>query len=170
MKYIKNLCEENEFFITGKLNVPLFCGEIEVEIEKEPAVDPSYAEKCAEHLVNLSDEMIDDFCEKAIKYCNYMREEWGDFSDIYPDIAENIDANIPEDISGRDILKYIFKPILYIFAPQGEGIGYTVEAQCVWEPEHGLALIIRDDRVLYVADPVGLDAWEDEEEYRTVFD
>ena len=170
MAFLRDICESDECYLSGRLNVPLFGGDIEVMIEREPAVDPAYAEKCAEHLANLSDEMIDEFCRRAVRYCNYMREEWGDFADIYPDIKEGIDTNIPEDVSGRDILKYIFDPVLFISAPEGDGTGYAVEAGCVWEPEHGLDLIIRDDRVLYVADPVGLSAWEDEEEYRTVFD
>ena len=116
------------------------------------------------------DEMIDELCEKAVRYCNFMREQWGDFSDIYPDVAEDIDTNIPEDISGRDILRYIFKPVLFISEPDGEGIGYNVEAQCVWEPEHGIDMIFRDDRVLYAASPEGLGAWADDDEYETVFD
>ena len=170
MGYIKDLHEMNDCFLAGRLDVPLFGGEIEVEIKRDPAVDPAYAEKCAEHLVNLSDKMIDELCEKAIRYCNFMREQWRDFSDIYPDIAEDINTNIPEDVSGRDILKYIFKPVLFISAPKGDGTGYTIEAQCVWEPEHGVDMIFRDNKVLYVADPEGLGAWEDDEEYRTVFD
>lgn len=170
MGYIKDLHEMNDCFLAGRLDVPLFGGQIEVEIDRDADLDPDYAEKCAEHLVNLSDKMIDELCEKAIRYCNFMREQWGDFSDIYPDIAEDIDTNIPEDVSGRDILKYIFKPVLFISAPKGEGIGYTIEAQCVWEPEHGVDMIFRDNKVLYVADPEGLGAWEDDEEYRTVFD
>ncbi len=170
MGYIKDLHEMDDCFLSGTLDVPLFGGQIEVEIDRDADLDPGYAEKCAEHLVNLSDKMIDELCEKAIRYCNFMREQWGDFSDIYPDIAEDIDTNIPEDVSGRDILKYIFKPVLFISAPKGDGTGYTIEAQCVWEPEHGVDMIFRDNKVLYVADPEGLGAWEDDEEYRTVFD
>ena len=170
MGLIKDIQEMDSCFLAGRLDVPLFGTEIEVEIERDPAVDPAYAEKCAEHLVNLSDEMIDELCEKAVRYCNFMRAQWGDFSDIYPDVAEDIDTNIPEDISGRDILRYIFKPVLFISEPEGEGIGYSVEAQCVWEPEHGIDMIIRDDRVLYAASPEGLGAWADDDEYETVFD
>lgn len=170
MGLIKDLHEMDDCFLSGTLDVPLFGGQIEVEIDRDADLDPDYAEKCAEHLVDLSDEMIDTFCERAVAYCNFMREQWRDFSDIYPDIAEDIDTNIPEDVSGRDILKYIFKPVLFISVPKGDGTGYTVEAQCVWEPEHGVDMIFRDNKVLYVADPEGLGAWEDDEEYRTVFD
>lgn len=165
MGLIKDLHEMDDCFLSGTLDVPLFGGQIKVLIDRDADLDPGYAEKCAEHLVDLSDEMIDTFCERAVAYCNFMREQWGDFSDIYPDIDDKINTNIPEDISGRDILRYISEPILYIFEPEGEGIGYTVEAQCLWEPEHGLALIIRDDKVLYVGEPDGSSAWEDDEQY-----
>ncbi len=128
-----------------------------------------YAEKCAEHLVNLNDKMIDDFCERAVAYYKFMFEELGHFEDIYEDIVDDIKNTVPEDVSGRDILKYISYPNLFVFPPKGDGIGYNVGVRCVWEPEHGLDLIIRDDKVLYVGEPMGLGAWSSDEEYEVTY-
>lgn len=163
MGLIKNIVTEDECFLKGNVFVPLFDCEAEVWIEN--SVDMAYAEKCAEHLVNLDDKMIDAFCDMAIKYCKFMIEEWGDFSDIYGDISNDINKCIPEDIVRRDILKYISRPHLYVFPPEKDETGYNVECDCVWEPEHGLDLIIRGDRVLYVGQSEGLGAWADDEEY-----
>ncbi len=167
MSIIKDIKQEDSLFLKGTLYVPLF--EKEAEIWIENTVDLEYAEKCAEHLVNLNDKMIDDFCERAVAYYKFMLEEWGYFEDIYEDIVDDIKNTVPEDISGRDILKYIYSPNLFVFPPEGDGIGYSVDCQCVWEPEHGLDLIIRDDKVLYVGESMGLGAWSSDEEYEVPY-
>ncbi len=163
MALIKNIVKDDDSFFLGKLYVPLFESEIDVWIEN--TADFGYAEKCAENFVSLSDELIDKFCERAIAYYRYMLEQWNDFADIYGDIVEDINDTVPENVEGREILKYISRPHMYVFEPKGEGIGYDIECDCVWEPEHQLDLIIRNNEVLYVGPSEGLGPWEDEEEY-----
>ncbi len=163
MALIKNIVKNNDSFFLGKLFAPLFDREIDVWIEN--SADFAYAEKCAEKFISLSDEMIDKFCERSIAYYRYMLEQWGDFSDIYGDIEDEINNIIPENVEGREILKYISRPHLYVFEPEGEGTGYIMECDCVWEPEHQLSLIILDGRVLYVGPSEGLGPWEDESDY-----
>lgn len=163
MALIKNIVKDDDLFSAGKLYAPLFEKEIDVWIEN--GVGFEYAEKCAEDFVNLNDEAIEVFCERSIAYYRYMLEEWGDFSEIYGGIVDKINTEIPEDVRGREILKFISNPHIYVVEPTGEGVGCILEADCVWEPEHQLSLIIRDGKVLYVGPSEGLGPWEDEEEY-----
>ena len=158
--------QQDDLFIEGTLFVPLFKNNIKVYIEQE--VDIKYAESCAEHFTTLSDAMIDEFCSKAIEYCEFMREEWGDF-DIYDNIVDSINEKIPERIFGREILKFISSPRMYIMPPKENIPGYNIECDCVWEPEHGLDWIIRGNRTLYVGQSEGLGAWCDDDEYEDIF-
>lgn len=163
MGIIKNIEQADEMFQKGSLYVPMFGRDIEVWIENEAEMD--YAERCAEHLTALSDEMIDTICEKSVIYYQFMLEEWGDFEEVSGGILNEIRNTIPEDAEGRDILKYITSPSLYILSPESDDIGYSIECGCVWEPEHGLEIIIRNNTVLYVGPAEGLGAWEDDDVY-----
>ena len=66
MSLIKNWSEQDQYFLSGTLYVPLFGGEIDVLVEKE--VSPQYAEKCAENLVSLDDETVEHLCERVSAY------------------------------------------------------------------------------------------------------
>lgn len=167
MGLIKYTEPEDDVFIRGKLFVPLFGSEIEVYIEEN--VTPEYAERCAKHLTELSDEMIDDFCERAIRYYEYMLDEWEMFEAVSHGVLDDIKSTMPEKVTGREILKYISSPSMFIFEPKEDVEGYSVECRCVWEPEHGLDLIIRGDKILYVADAMALGPWCSDDEYECVF-
>lgn len=166
MSIIKNVKEADDCFLKGTLFSPIFKESIEVWIEKDVSME--YAEKCAEHFTNLSDSFVDDFCNRAVEYYEFMREEWEEY-EIFEDISDEIEQTMPEDIEGREILKYISSPQMFIFVPQGDMVGYNVECECVWEPEHGLDWIIRGNKTLYVGQAEGLGAWADDEEYESVF-
>ena len=43
-------------------------------------------------------------------------------------------------------------------------IGYVIEGDCEWEPEHGIDIIILNDKVVDVGPAWGLTPWDDEEE------
>lgn len=152
---IKDIKEYDSLFNSGILEGTVF-GDIEVMIEN--SVDMAYAEKCAEHLLSLSEDMIDRICERTSAYHRYMLEEWDE------DFVEEINEKVPCDASGRDMLNYIQQPTLFILPPQGEGTGYTVEGQCEWEPEHGIDIIILDDDLRYVGSAEGFEPWDDDDE------
>lgn len=154
---IKEIKEHNDIFLCGKLDSTLFGKVIDVFIDRD--ADMEYAEKCAENLINLSSEMIDKICERTSAFHQYMLEEWNE------DFVAEINEKVPCDVTGREILKYIEEPAMYIFAPKGDGIGYIIEGLCPWEPEHGIDIIIRDDRLLYVGTPEGYTPWSDEDEF-----
>ena len=167
MSFIRNIVDKDSCFLCGKLFSELFGTDMEVWIEKDVPLE--YAEKCAKHFTNLSDSFVDDFCERAIKYYEFMREEWEEYG-IFDDIVSEMEQTMPEEIVGRDILKYISSPNMFISAPEKDMAGYNIEFNCVWEPEHGLDWIIRGDKTLYVGQAEGIGAWADDEEYESIFD
>ena len=156
---------ESDLFIEGVFYSTLFHCEIGINID--PDVDMEYAEMCAEHFNSLSDRMIDEFCDMAVRYCEFMHEEWADFG--YDDIVEEINTAIPEKVEGREILKFISSPTMYVMPPEQNVPGYSIECNCIWEPEHGLDWIIRDDKNLYVGQSEALGAWLDDDAYEGVF-
>ena len=81
----------------GTLYFELFDTDIDVLIE-EDFEDIGYAEKCAEHLNSLSDEMIDKICRAAKAYCLYALREWYGFD-------FELSVKITEDTPAREILK-----------------------------------------------------------------
>jgi hypothetical protein len=71
--------------------------------------------------------------------------------------------------TGKNLIDYLSEPTLYIYAPQGDDIGYGIECDCPWEPEHQCLILIRNDKLLYVGQSEGLDSWCDEEEYYCIW-
>ncbi len=163
---IKNSSKTNEYFYNGTMYCPMFGKEITVSIENEEEagfdVKP-YAEKCAAHLTNLSDEFIDKICERVSAYQQFMLEEWNE------EFVEEINEKVPPTVSGRAILDYITKPMLVVESAKGDGIGYAIHGYCEWEPEHGIEIIILDDKLLYVGMTSCLGAWADDDEYEVDF-
>ncbi len=135
---IKNIKPRDDIFSVGIINSSLFGTEIEVWIEN--GIDINYAEKCAEHFSSLNDDMINKICERISAYHKFMLEEWDS------EFVSEINKKVPCDISGKDILKYVEKPALFICSPEGDGTGYIIEGLCEWEwePEHGIDIVILD--------------------------
>ncbi len=161
MKQIKNIKEQDEYFLSGTIYAPMFGKEIDVLIEKE--ADSEYAEQCAEAFIGLSDAEVNHICKRICDYHSYMLEEWNE------EFVQEINEKVPADVSGRDILNYIEKPTLYVMMPQGENVGYSVAGYCEWEPEHGIEFIMKDNILLYVGQQECLGAWADPDEYEVDF-
>lgn len=130
-----------------------------MEVWIENTVEMDYVEKCIENFETLTDDIIDKICERACAYYKFMLEEWND------EFVKEITEKIPSNIVGRDILRYIEEPIIFIFAPKGDGIGYVIEGRCEWEPEHGIDIIILDDKLIDVGPAEGLSPWSDNNEF-----
>jgi len=163
---IKNIAKDNKYFDKGTMYCPMFGKEIEVSIENETEVGfdlTPYAEKCAAHLTNLSDEFIDKICERVSAYHQYMLEEWNE------EFVKEINEKVPPTVSGRAILDYITEPRLVVECAKGDGIGYSINGYCEWEPEHGIEIIILDDKLLYVGMTDCLGAWASDDEYEVEY-
>jgi len=157
---VKDIKEENEYFMIGRTYCPMFKKDISVTFEKE--VEVTYVEQCAHHLAQLSDTLIDKICERVSAYHQFMLEEWNE------SFVEEINEKVPRDVKGRDILKYIDSPKVVIWEPK-DGIGYTIAGYCEWEPEHGIDIILRDDKLLYVGPSECLGSWASDDEYEVDF-
>lgn len=130
----------------------------EMELLAAPNVGGEYLQKCMEHFENLSNELLDALCEALCRYCEDIRD---DAEDVFGNLG------LPETITGREILNYCCPSCLSVEAPPSEDIiGYSVEGNCDWEPEHGIQVIIRGDRLLFVSSFEGRSVWDSEESYR----
>ena len=76
---------------------------------------------------------------------------------------------IPEKLHGREVLAFLTTPEMYIEPPEEAVSGYSISSACVWEPEHALDWIICGDKILYVGPCEGMGAWQEEEDYETIF-
>lgn len=103
---ITNIHKEDDFFDLGILDSTLFHKEIEVWIENDAGVD--YAQLCAEHFSQLNNEIIDKICERVSAYHQFMLEEWDE------EFVKEINEKVPCDVNGREILRYIEEPCLFI--------------------------------------------------------
>lgn len=161
MKQIKNIKEQDQYFLSGTLFAPMFGKEIGVMIEKE--ADTEYAERCAGAFIALNDAEIDHICKRICDYHRFMLEEWNE------DFVREINEKVPAGVSGRDILNYIENPTLYVMKPQGDGVGYSVAGYCEWEPEHEIEFIMKDNALLYVGQQECLGSWAGPDEYEVDF-
>lgn len=112
-KKIRNLHKSN-LFNEGIAFFPLFGTDIEVYVDFDAPLH--YADKCVEHLENLSDGMIDALCKGSVDYCESFR-----------DLFDELEIDIPEGIEGRDILPYIEPKAMIIENPLGDEPAFHME-------------------------------------------
>ncbi|MFA9397853.1 MAG: hypothetical protein ACERKV_06265 [Clostridiaceae bacterium] len=144
---------KTEYGIEGTTWFDLFGREIEVMMDD--TVNIEYANKCVGHLNSFNHEIIELFCEAAIKYCF-------EFSD-------DVGAAIPEINEKRDVLKYVYPKILIINEPEDESkVGYHMECNCEWEIEHGLEFTILEDKLLYLGSFNDEAPWQPHEYYKNI--
>lgn len=158
---INNIEKKDDIFNVGFIESKLFNRKMEVWIEN--TVDIDYAEKCVNNFQLLSNETIDKICERISAYHKFMLEEWNE------EFVAEINEKVPCEVSGRNILKYIENPSIFIFPPEGEGIGYIIDGKCEWEPEHGISIILLDNKIIDVGPTEGLTPWSDKDEFERLF-
>ena len=163
----------NDFFLDGKFDsTSLFQGEMDISIDKDNGTTVEYAEKCIMQYNALTnnEKLMDEIQQNLAKFMLYMYEEWKEM-DIYDDIAEGIRPAIKSYEAGESLLKYLTKPRLYIEQPEdgSDEIGFVLEAECPWEPEHMCCIIIRGDELKYVGPSEGNTPWDDEGDYYCIW-
>lgn len=160
-------------WLNGKFDsASLFNGEMDITIYGDSDEYTEYAEKCIAHYncLNENPELMADIREKLAKFMYYMRDEWESMG-IYDDIAEDTEKAVEEYESGGDILKYLTKPCLNIEMSEdySDETGYSITAECPWEPEHQCSIIIRGDQLKYVGPDDGNTPWDDDDEYYCIW-
>ena len=150
----------------------VFHGEMSITIYGESDDYIEYAEKCVVHYNRLKDDsgFMADLRDKLAKFMYYMRNEW-EAMGIYDDIAEDTDKAVADFESGGDILKYLTRPYFNVEIPEDgtDEIGYSIVAECPWEPEHQCSIIVRGDQLKYVGPDDGSTPWDDEDQYYCIW-
>ncbi|MCH5204556.1 MAG: hypothetical protein J1F03_07390 [Oscillospiraceae bacterium] len=133
---------DGRFGLEGNLRWELFDRELEVSIDR--GADINYAEKCAEALVNLPDDTVQSIFEAAKRnflfFCEYVGH----------DFNEDMDVKIYPDTHAEEIRADIFPHVFIVDKPKDERVGFHIECDCCWEPEHGLEITILDGRLVYL--------------------
>lgn len=146
-------------YIEGKVYCKLWDKEIDVDLYEDVPLE--YAEKCAEAMNSMSDDLIDAICRAAKKYCL-------DFLDAIGGAEENeIDLTIPvdEDTPPLDMLKCFEVGSLIVDAPEDSSrIGYQLSGNCDWEEEHGIEIVVLDGKLVYLGEFADESPWTDHSE------
>lgn len=147
--------QNGEYGIEGRVRFDLFDTEIDVAIDEE--TDIEYAQKCAEALNSLSEETILNIWKASKNYCLELFEMCDGFSD-------EIISEITDDTPPENIKKYIYPSMLIIDEPEDDRIGFHIECNCEWEPEHGLELTFLDGKLIYAGLFNDCGAWDEYDE------
>lgn len=154
---IENL-HEDEYCIEGTVRSGIFDREMSVSIYDGTPVE--YAEKCVQAMNSLSEETLDIICRAAKKYCLWMAALEAETGGSLDDEYYNMTVPIYEDTPAREILKNVFLDLV-VDKPEDNSIGYCLGGSCGWEPEHGIEIVIKDNRVLYVGANECHTAWSE---------
>ncbi len=150
----------------------LFKGEMKITIYGNDDKALAYAEKCVADYNSLADNaaLLDDIRGKLTRFMLYMRDEWEQM-DIYEDIAEDSARAARECAAGKDVISLLTSPCLTAELPEDDcdEIGYEIDADCPWEPEHQCSMIIRSGEVKYVGPCEGNTPWDDDDEYYCIW-
>lgn len=124
--------------------------ELEVWIEEDVTVE--YANFCAKALSSMNDQLIDDLCKAAIVYAE--------------DFCELVGQEPPKVETVRDILRFIDFYNMLVDEPEDSTIPVVhLTGNCEWEPEHGVEVVIRDGKLMYVGAHNGEWAWGEPDHY-----
>ncbi len=146
----------------------LFQGKIDITIMDNTDVAKEYAEKCIVHYnaLNSNEDLLKKIEESLAKFMMFMYEdcEWDETS------KKNIKTAIQDFNDGNSLFKYLTKPTLYIELPENiDEIGYVIQTECPWEPEHMCVIIIRENELKYVGPSEGNTPWDDDDEYYCIW-
>jgi len=173
MSMIRDLkLDVNGWFAEGKFDsTSLFRGEMNLTIFADDGATEEDAITCIEHYNGLSDKP--DVCEQIqeglIKFFLYMYDEWNASGSLYSDIIQNLKTVMDGYKSGSQLVTYLYKPTLLVFPQLENEIGYGLECECPWEPEHQCSIMIRNDKVVYVGPSEVDDPWGDAEDYYCIW-
>ena len=143
-------------YIEGRAYCRLCDTEIDVELYDDVPIE--YAEKCVEAMNAMPEELIDDICRAAKRYCLEFLDAVGgaELNDI--ELTVPVDENTPV----REMLKCFEVGTLIVSAPQDPArTGYQLSGNCDWEEEHGIEIVILDDKLVYLGEFTGESPWED---------
>lgn len=151
-------------------SVSLFQGEMDIIIYADDDVAKEYAERCVAHYNSLNDNkiLLNQLQEYLAKYMLYMYDEWVAMG-MDDDIVSKTKVVIDGYKAGNLLIHYLSEPKLCIAPRMEDEIGYMIETECPWEPEHQCLIIIRGDTLKYVGPSEGNTPWDEDEDYYCIW-
>lgn len=142
----------DKIYREGTVYCKLWDKHIKVSVNGEATLD--YADRCVEAMNDMPQELIDEICKAAKKYCNSFRDKIGD------DLEEEMTVSIDESSSNSEIMK-CFEPVTIIIDTPEEPlvVGYQLECSCDWEKEHGMEIDIMHDILMNLSSFIGGSPW-----------
>lgn len=156
----------------GKFDAKAFLpGEMNLMIFDEDGASIEDAEKCIMHFNSLTDKPeVTDAIEKGLeKFFLYMYDEWAAMG-IYNDIVESLKPVMQSYRKGSKPSTFLSNPWMIVFPQKNGDVGYGIQTDCPWEPEHQCLILIRNDTCVYVGPFEMLDPWSDEKYLHCVWD
>ena len=149
----------------------LFPGEMDIMIFEEDGAGLDDAEKCIAHFNSLADrpEVTEAIEKRLKKFFLYMYDEW-DAMGIYHNITESLKPVMQEYRKGTRLSTFLSNPCMIIFPQKNGDIGYGIQTDCPWEPEHQCLILMRNDECVYAASFEMLDPWSDEKYLHCIWD
>ncbi len=169
---IRNLeTDENGWFTTGIFDSKAFFpGEMDLMIFTDDGASLEDAKQCIRHFNSLDEkpELIDSIERRLERFFLYMYDEWAAMG-IYDRIVESLKGVKEGYARGEKLSSYLSRPHLMIYPQKNGDVGYGIECDCPWEPEHQCLILIKNDDCVYVGASEMLDPW-DEEDLHCVWD
>ena len=139
--------KETEYGREGTVFCKLAGQEIDLLVPDEEVAD-EYIAQCISSLNSLSDRTIETIGRAAKCYCLKMKALWAETGEEYDEV---VSLPVSENTPDKDMLKHCTISGMTIEAPEDEKrIGFQLDGSWDWEQEHGLEIIILDDKVLYL--------------------
>lgn len=170
---IRNLkTDDNVWFTTGQFDSESFLpGEMNIMIFTDDGASIEDADRCIEHFNSLAEKsgVLDAVEEGLEKFFLYMYDEWDEMG-IFGKIVESLKPVMQEYRKGAGLTSFLSNPSLIVYPQKSGEVGYGIQCDCPWEPEHQCLILIREDKCVYVGAFEMIDPWSDEEELRCVWE
>lgn len=137
----------------GNVRWELFDEELEVMIDDGAGIE--YAEKCSAALNSLPEDTVKAIWEAAKRYCLHFKDICGDEWDDWNEMNIEVTRETPAE----RLKSEIYPTVLIVDKPKDERIGFHLECNCSWEPEHGLEITILDGKLVYLGAFESRGAW-----------
>ena len=173
MAVIRDLeTDENGWFTTGKFDSEAFLpGETEVMIFTDDGAVIEDAERCIGRYNALRDEpeVFEEIETRLGKFFLYMYDEWAAMG-IFDNIVESLKPVMKAYEEGVELSSFLSRPTMLVYPQQNGDVGYGIQTDCPWEPEHQCLILFRNDEVVYTGASEMQDPWTDEQYLHCVWD
>lgn len=130
--------------IEGDFYFELFDSKVGVLLYNNATVE--YAESCIDYLNALNEAVLASLFESCIRYCNDFLHVAGREVRVFEKPSDILMSIEPNSLI-IDQPKNVDEPIIHL------------ELECDWDIEHGIEVVIRKDKVLYVGCFKARDPW-----------